>query len=663
MIVRDARQSGRDPLQVALEDSIIAQAILDVSPLPILSIDLDGNITKWNPAAERVFGWSREEVIGRHIPIILEKAQPSSEELLGEALSGRTLEGLDVRRVRKDGSRIDLSLSAAPLRNAAGAVTGAMAVYVDVTERKRAEAEHAELAAIVESSHDAVIGKTLDGLITSWNRGAEVLYGYRSEEVLGRSVSILIPEDQEDEMPGILAKLRRGERIDHFETTRLRKDGTQLTASLSVSPIVAPDGRILGASAIARDITEQQRARAKELQQRLNTDLERLLAERTVQLEAEVQQRLNADIERLLTERTVQLEVEVQQRLKADVERLLAERTVQLEVEVQQRLNADVERLLTERTVQLEVEVQQRLKADLERLLAERTVQLEVEVQQRLNADVERLFTERTVQVEAEVQQRLKADLERLVAERTVQLEASNKELAAFTYAVSHDLRAPLRAVDGFSKALLEDYADALEGDGADFLKRIRAGTQRMSRLIEDLLRLSRQTHGELQLEQVDLSELVQSIIDGFRQSTPDRNVSLVGQDGLTVRGDNRLLRIALENLLGNAWKFTQNHSSAQIEFGMSEQGGESVYFVRDDGAGFDMRHADKLFGSFQRLHTTAEFEGTGVGLTTVQRIIQRHGGRIWAEATPEQGATFYFTLSAVGHEVEESHAQEPENH
>jgi PAS domain S-box-containing protein len=239
----------------------------------------------------------------------------------------------------------------------------------------------------------------------------------------------------------------------------------------------------------------------------------------------------------------------------------------------------------------------------------------------------------------------LNANLERRVLERTAELAATNRELEAFSYSVSHDLRAPLRSISGFSQALLEDYSDRLDEDGQDMLRRVNTAGQRMAQLIDDLLNLSRVTRPEMRRESVDLSALARTIAADLQQGQPERQVEFVIQKPVVGTGDVRLLRVVLENLLGNAWKFTGKQDHAAIEFGVKQEAGESVYFLRDDGVGFDMAYADKLFGTFQRLHSLKEFEGTGVGLATVQRIIQRHGGRIWAEAAVGQGATFYFTL------------------
>lgn len=275
-------------------------------------------------------------------------------------------------------------------------------------------------------------------------------------------------------------------------------------------------------------------------------------------------------------------------------------------------------------------------------LLAQIGVQLGVALQQaELFTSLHREIAERQ-QAEQLVRQ-LNQDLQR----RNADLEVSNKELEAFAYSVSHDLRAPLRSIDGFSQALLEDYLAQLDSVGQDYLRRIRAATQRMGQLIDDLLTLSRVTRTEMRHERVDLSALAQAIATELQQAHPDRQVRFVLEPELLVHGDTRLLRVMLVNLLENAWKFTAKQSQARIELGTKIQdNGKKIYFVRDDGAGFDMAYADKLFGAFQRLHTMSEFPGNGVGLATIQRIVHRHGGRVWAEGYVGKGATFYFTLS-----------------
>jgi light-regulated signal transduction histidine kinase (bacteriophytochrome) len=242
----------------------------------------------------------------------------------------------------------------------------------------------------------------------------------------------------------------------------------------------------------------------------------------------------------------------------------------------------------------------------------------------------------------------LNAEFERRLTERTAQLELSNRELEAFAYSVAHDLRAPLRAITSFSDALTEDCADRLDALGLDYLKRIRGGAQRMAGLIDGILALSRVTRTALVCTQCDLSSLARSVAEQLQAQSPQRVVRFALQEGLVDRGDPQLLRSVLENLLGNAWKFTRNRPVAEIAFGVSLEQGVRTYFVRDNGAGFDMAYQHKLFCVFQRLHAQAEFEGNGVGLATVQRIIRLHGGRIRGEGRPDHGACFFFTLNEL---------------
>jgi PAS domain S-box-containing protein len=254
-------------------------------------------------------------------------------------------------------------------------------------------------------------------------------------------------------------------------------------------------------------------------------------------------------------------------------------------------------------------------------------------------AKVTRDITERR-QAEEAVRE-LNENLERHAA----QLEVSNKELEAFSYSVAHDLRAPLRALDGFSLALLEDYSERLDESARSYLGRIRSASQRMGQLIDDLLNLSHITRSEMRHEVVDLSALAKDILASFRQHEPERAVECLVPDGVQGEGDPRLLQMVLENLLSNAWKFTSKTPHATIELGMERNNGATVYFVRDNGAGFDMAYVGKLFGPFQRLHAADQFSGTGAGLTIVQRIIQRHGGHVWARGAEGKGAQFSFTL------------------
>ena len=314
------------------------------------------------------------------------------------------------------------------------------------------------------------------------------------------------------------------------------------------------------------------------------------------------------------------------------------------------RNSYELEQRVEQRTAELQ-ESNRMLEAEVyERQVAEQSLReardyLELRVQERTakladaNADLTREVMERKRAEEGI--RKLNSDL----LLQTAQLEASNKELEAFSYSVSHDLRAPLRGIDGFSQAVLEDYKDKLDENGKSYLQRVRSASQRMCKLIDAMLNLARLTRAELNAETVDMSTVAQGVVADLRKADPDRQVVSEIASGLTVTADPNLLRVVLENLLGNAWKFTGSNPDGKIEFGVTQYKSQQAYFVRDNGAGFDMTYVHKLFGAFQRLHAFSEYPGVGIGLATVQRIIKRHGGQIWADGIVDVGATFYFTL------------------
>ena len=355
--------------------------------------------------------------------------------------------------------------------------------------------------AMVNSSDDAIVGETLDGVIATWNPAAERMYGYAAAEIVGRPASVLCPPGGEDAHQQTLARIGRGEHVPHYETFRRRKDGTDFPASVTVSPIHNEAG-LIGASSIDRDVTEQMQAGAA----------------------AEVLRRAD-------------------------------------------------------------------------------------------------------------------------------DLKAAHGRLESFTYSVSHDLRAPLRAMSGFSTALLDDYGGVLGEDGRRYAERIVAASEHMAALIDNLLRLSRLTRAEVHLGPVDLGAEAAQIAAELQDGDPGRHARFAIQRPVPVRADRALIHLVLHNLLDNAWKFTSGRDDAHIEFGTAPAADAPVcYYVRDNGAGFDPAYTHKLFSPFQRLHPASEFPGTGIGLAIVRLIVERHGGHVWAEGAVGDGATFYFTLD--GEEV-----------
>ena len=450
---------------------------------------------RFNRAGEALLGVAREDLLGKNDydffpPEQAEFFQAKARETLAsKATLDIPLEPLETPRGRRW-----LHTKKVPIVDAAGTPQFLLGISEDITERREAEETNLRLASIVASSDDAIVGRSLDGIVTSWNKGAERVFGYSAEELVGKPVPDQLVAGWETESALLAERIRRGERIDHFETVRRRKDGQEIHVSSNVFPILDSERGFVGSASISRDITEAKRTQ-----------------------EALVRAKMAADV--------------------------------------------------------------------------------------------------------------------------------ANRELESFSYSVAHDLRAPLRSIDGFSQALLEDYEEKLDAEGQRYLSFIRESAQHMAQLIDDMLALARVARSELRRETVDLSSLARAALTRLQRAQPERQVNVVIEDGLMGEGDPRLLAVVLDNLLGNAWKFTGRRPDARIEFGSAEKEGRTVYFVRDNGAGFDMAFANKLFGVFQRLHTTTEFEGTGVGLATVHRVVSRHEGRVWAEGAVDRGATFFFTL------------------
>ena len=485
----------------AARDGIL---ILNASTLEIIDV---------NPFMMELLGYDRDDFLGKELwEIGLFSDKAASKAAFRGLQETGYLRYEDLPLETKDGNRREVEFVSNVYDEDGQQVI--QCDIRDITDRKALELARERLVVIEKYSDDAIISKDLNGVITTWNTAAEKMFGYLGEEIIGKPVLLIIPPDHVDEEVLILARITKGESVDHLETVRIRKDGSPIDVSISVSPIRDIAGKITGGSKIARDVTQLKRAL-------------------------------------------------------------------------------------------MEVRL------------------LNVELEQR-------------------------------VAERTAQLLAANKELEAFSYSVSHDLRAPLRHINGFSLALLEDYNDKLDDVGKSYLQQVREASQEMGKLIDDVLKLARISRSEMMTELVDLTAMALSIIDDLKKEDVKREVKINVEPGIFANGDNSLLDIMLSNLLCNAWKFTSKTSDAEIVFGRQLIQGKTVYFIRDNGAGFDMDYVEKLFGVFQRLHRADEFEGTGVGLATVQRIISRHGGRVWAEGSVDKGATFYFTLPDPMEELNE---------
>ncbi len=469
----------------------------------------DGTVAYASPSATRILGYSPAELVGQVASVFVHPDDRGDVAKVYAELREHPERSIhqEVRVRHKDGSwrwieAVRTNLLADP------SVQALVSNFRDVTERRQAEDGLRRLAAIVEDSDDAIVSKTLDGTILTWNSGAERIYGYSAEEIVGRSVTILVPAERSDEVPDILGRAGRGERTTHFETVRVRKDGTPIDVALTISPIKDAAGKIVGASVIGRDITE-----------RVRTEME----------------------------------------IRA-----------------------------------------------------------------------------------------LNRDLEHRVRQRTAELQAANKELEAFVYTVAHDLRSPLITLNGFSQMLLEDHLAALPDEAHRLVLQIVSSAKRMSSLIDELLAFSRLGRQPIAQQPVAPADVARQALSELNGASGGGRAAVRVSDLPPCQADPALLKQVFVNLLSNALKFSRNRKGAVVEVGWRRDLDDSThhaYFVSDNGVGFDMRYADKLFRVFQRLHRIEEYEGTGVGLAIVQRIIDRHGGRVWAESAPNKGATFYFTL------------------
>ena len=485
--------AGHDSEWAQVEDARMSW-LLQAAPDATAIVNAAGRIITLNSQWEELFGYGREELVGQSVDFLVperfRRSHASYRLTYADDPRPRPMGfGRDLYAKRKDGSEFAAEISLSSLVTPDGMLIS-VAVR-DISERHKAEEARFQLAAIVDGSDDAIVGCTLAGIITSWNQSAELVFGYSSDQAVGRPLTMLLPVGHEHEVDEQLAQLLSGARVQLHDAVRRHRDGHDLDVSISMSAVRDRAGVLVGASKVIRDISDRRHAEAA-------------------------------------------------------------------------------------------------------------------------------------------------------LAAAKEAAEISSQAFEAFSYSVAHDLRAPLRAIDGFSEALAGEYADLLDLPGREYLTRIRGSVRRMAQLIDSLLALARVTHRDMEARPINLSEMALTAADRLRQQYPDHPMEVVIERALVAYGDPVLLADAIENLLSNAWKFTTSASPPRVEFGRSH----GRYFVRDNGAGFDMRYSDKLFGVFQRLHNEAEFPGTGIGLATVQRVVRRHGGRIWAESVVGEGATFYFTLS-----------------
>jgi PAS domain S-box-containing protein len=656
--------------KIALKELADLKFALDQHAIVAMT-DVQGTITYVNDKFCAISKFSKEELIGQNHRILNSghHAKEFFQQMYHTIGKGKVWHG-EIQNRAKDASIYWVDTTIVPFLGEDGKPRQYVAIRADITERKRAEEAREWLAAVIQSSDDAIIAKTLDGKITAWNPGAEKLFGYSSSEAVGKSMLTLLPPDRAKEESDILRRIGQGERVEHSETVRVRKDGEEIYVSTTISPVKDTRGTIVGASSIARDITE------RKLVEQKAAGLAKELARQADEL-AHSRQALEAKslMLRSVLDSMVEGLVAVDEQGKFVIWNPAAEKIIgrgaahlspeQWTAHYGIYLPDTVTPFPTEDTPLLRAMHGEASTAAMFVRNPELPLGAWIEASASPVKDKDGVVRGGVVafrditqcrEDEREIH-RLNRELEERVAKRTAQLEIANHELEAFTYSVSHDLRAPLRHIGGFTRILVEEFGPALPAEVQKYLARIEGGARRMGQLVDELLNLTRVGRQALAVQMTGLSSVVEEVVTMLEPESQGRHVEWKIAALPSVECDPILIRQVFQNLIGNALKYSRPRSPAVIEIGQSEKDGLPVIFVKDNGVGFSMKYADKLFGVFQRLHRPEEFEGTGVGLVTVQRILQKHGGHVWAEAELDRGATFYFTLGGCAQSAAKSAA------
>ncbi|MDD8017096.1 MAG: PAS domain S-box protein [Bacteroidota bacterium] len=632
--VQDVTERKRIEENLRLAHSY-TRSLIEASLDPLVTISANGKITDVNEATEKVTGFSRHELIGTDFSNYFsepEKARLGYQEVFKKGF----VQDYALEIHHRKGTTTPVLYNASVYKDESGKVIGVFAAARDMTEQKKAEfVLRQSEETLKEAQRIAHLGSWHMDLATNevvWSKVLYKIYGLEpalSPPLYTESMKLFTPESWEQLSSSIAQTTQTGIPYE-LELESVRQDGGRRWMWARGELVRDEQGTPVRVRGVVMDITERKRAEEALIE---SEEKYRLLAESSPEMIYLI--KTDGCISYMNHVARLQFGISVDKLVGKHITEIFPPSIAQQNVDAIQRV-IDSGKPIHHESVQQFPSGKKWVETRLSPVVDKNNRVVGV---LGLSNDI----TERK-QAEEQIQ-KLNDELELRVFQRTAQLEAANKELEAFAYSVSHDLRAPLRSIDGFSHILLEEYTKCIDEQGKDYLHRVRTAAQHMAQLIDDMLNLSRLTRSELNIQTFNFSEIAFAISNELHVAEPERTAEFTIQKDVYVHGDVRLLKVVVENLLRNAWKFTSKHPIAHIEFGKQEHEGREAYFVRDDGAGFDMAYTTKLFGAFQRLHTTSEFPGTGIGLATVQRIIHKHGGTLWAEGKVEQGATFYFTL------------------
>lgn len=641
------------------------RVMLDAMNEGVVTLSADGGILSCNGRFVDFVGRPITQILGKTLAgFAAEQDVPKLRAFLSKASEKSC--AITVALARADGTTMPVNLSASPFE--VGEFAALCVIVTDLTETLAAAQARLRLASIVETSNDAIISESLDNMILTWNSAAERIYGFSAEEAIGQPISIIVPRDRIKELEMIDEKMRLGQRLEGYETLRIAKSGAAIHVSLTASPLTDSKGDITAFSVIVRDITERKKAEAELAKYRHH--LEEMVQQRTGELEA-----VNARLETRILERK-----RAEEGLRKSEERLyLALQAAKMATwdwhvstgemiwddayyrmlgyeigAVQPSYEVWISRVHPDDVEIIEAAFRAAKNEGLRYAAEFRTYWPDGTVHwQWMLGGLERDAAGQIVRlygVLLDISEKKKAELRiqelnDALIQHGIELEKANQELESFTHSVSHDLRTPLRLMNKIAHLLIAENGPQLPAGALDKIQMILISTQETGKLVEDLLAFSQISREPMKKRRVDLRRLAREALAELRDECEGRDVEVVVEELPSCRADRALLKQVFLNLLANALKFTQPRERAEIRVGFSQSNGETIYFVHDNGVGFDETYSESLFVAFHRLHRTQHFKGSGVGLALVKRIVERHDGRIWAEGEVDRGATFYFTL------------------